>query len=77
MYGPLVPVTSLIYFNAKILIYYKENNFTKAYTTMRKRNQNSGARPSTVSEINGIGKTKNLHNLALHHMISVYINLTN
>ena len=54
----LVPVTSLIYFNAKILIYYKENNFTKAYTTMRKRNQNSGARPSTASEING--KTKNL-----------------
>ena len=53
----LVPVTSLIYFNAKILIYYKENNFTKAYTTMRKLHQNSGARPSTASEING--KTKN------------------
>ena len=48
MYGPLVPVTSLIYFNAKILIYYKENNFTKAYTAMRKLNQNSGA-----AEING------------------------
>ena len=47
---PLVPVTSLIYFNAKILIYYKENNFTKAYTAMRKLNQNSGA---IASEING------------------------
>jgi hypothetical protein len=54
MYGPLVPVTSLIYFNAKILIYYKENNFTKAYTAMRKLNQNSGARGfSDAAEING------------------------
>ena len=54
MYDPLVPVTSLIYFNAKILIYYKENNFTKAYTAMRKLNQNSGVRGfSDVAEING------------------------
>ena len=57
MYGPLVPVTSLIYFNAKILIYYKENNFTKAYTAMRKLNQNSGARGFPVAaEINGKAK---------------------
>ena len=54
MYGPLVPVTSLIYFNAKILIYYKENNFTKAYTAMRKLNENSGTRGFHVAaEING------------------------
>ena len=56
MDGLLVPVTSLIYFNAKILIYYKENNFTKAYTAMRKLNQNSGARPTIASEINGKAK---------------------
>ena len=49
----LVPITSLIYFNAKILIYYRENNFTKAYTAMKKLNQRSGARPSNASEING------------------------
>ena len=49
----LVPLTSLIYCNAKILIYYRENNFTKAYTAMRKLNQNTGARESNASELNG------------------------
>merc|ERR1711981_292024 len=46
----LVPLTSLIYCNAKILIYYRENNFTKAYTAMRKLNQNTGASASELNE---------------------------
>ncbi len=32
----LVPLTALIYFNAKIVIYYRENNFTRAYTVMKR-----------------------------------------
>ena len=34
----LVPLTALIYFNAKIVIYYRDNNFTKAYSAMKKLN---------------------------------------
>ena len=36
----LVPLIALIYFNAKIVIYYRENNFTRAHTVMRRMNQN-------------------------------------
>ena len=37
----LVPLISLIYCNAKILIYYRENNFTRAFNVLQKKNQNS------------------------------------
>lgn len=55
----LVPLTALIYFNGKIVIYYRENNFTKAYIAMRKLNQaqptgekvTSNAAPADVVEI--------------------------
>ena len=32
----LVPLIALTYFNTKILIYYRNNNFTRAHTVMRR-----------------------------------------
>lgn len=63
----LVPLVALIYFNAKIFVYYRENNFTRAHTVMRRMTQgcvptdaSAGGATATTTEGDGApGSTGN------------------
>ena len=47
----LVPLAALTYFNAKILIYYRDNNFTRAHTVMRRMRCNNESDQNRPQEI--------------------------